>query len=54
MAGMRDKVIHDYLGVNLHIVWETVEKRVPDLAGKIGVILSHPDTGADVRPDPSR
>jgi uncharacterized protein with HEPN domain len=40
MAGMRDKVIHDYLGVNLEIVWETVETRVPRLLEQIDVILA--------------
>jgi uncharacterized protein with HEPN domain len=31
MAGMRDKVIHEYFGVNLKYVWETVRKRIPEL-----------------------
>ncbi|MGC8831783.1 MAG: DUF86 domain-containing protein [Thermoproteota archaeon] len=31
MAGMRDKVIHEYFGVNLKYVWETVGKRIPGL-----------------------
>ena len=30
MAGMRDKVIHEYFGVDLDIVWKTI-KRLPDL-----------------------
>jgi len=42
MAGMRDKLIHDYLGVNLQIVWDTVEKRVPDLLKKIDAISGDP------------
>ncbi|MGE5341791.1 MAG: DUF86 domain-containing protein [Candidatus Omnitrophota bacterium] len=25
MAGMRDKMIHEYFGVNLKIVWQTIE-----------------------------
>jgi hypothetical protein len=28
---MRDKVIHDYFGVNLEIVWAVVQKELPKL-----------------------
>jgi uncharacterized protein with HEPN domain len=31
MAGMRDKLIHAYFGVNLPLVWETVKKDLPRL-----------------------
>jgi len=31
MAGMRDKVAHEYFGVNLKYVWETVKERIPEL-----------------------
>ena len=29
MAGMRDKLIHDYLDVDLDVVWKTVEVDLP-------------------------
>lgn len=31
MAGMRDKLIHVYFGVNLAVVWETIQKDIPTL-----------------------
>jgi uncharacterized protein with HEPN domain len=31
MAGMGDKVAHEYFGVNLKYVWETVKERIPEL-----------------------
>ena len=43
MAGMRDKVIHNYFGVNLDIVWQTVGNRVPDLLAKITSLLQTMD-----------
>ncbi len=29
IAGMRDKLIHGYSGVNLRVVWETVKNDIP-------------------------
>jgi uncharacterized protein with HEPN domain len=31
MAGMRDRVIHDYLGVDYEIVWDVVKNKAPSL-----------------------
>lgn len=31
MAGMRDRVIHDYLGVDYEIVWDVVKNKAPAL-----------------------
>ena len=39
IAGMRDKVIHDYFGVDLEIVWAAVEKDLPPLARAIHDLL---------------
>ncbi len=40
IAGMRDKVIHDYFGVNLEIVWAVVEKDLPQLMSAIRDLLA--------------
>ncbi len=39
IAGMRDKVIHGYFGVDLHIVWETAIHTIPMLRPKISEII---------------
>ncbi|OYT53958.1 MAG: hypothetical protein B6U72_04190 [Candidatus Altiarchaeales archaeon ex4484_2] len=39
MAGMRDKVIHEYFGVDKQVVWETVKHDIPDLKSLIKKIL---------------
>jgi uncharacterized protein with HEPN domain len=39
MAGMRDKLIHEYFGVNLRIVWDAVQKDIPPLKPFFAKIL---------------
>ena len=39
MAGMRDKLIHSYFGVDYPLVWETVKKRLPQVAAETRNIL---------------
>ena len=31
MAGMRDRLIHDYMGVDYSIVWDVVKNKIPNL-----------------------
>lgn len=31
MAGMRDKLIHEYFGIDYEILWETIKHRIPEL-----------------------
>lgn len=40
MAGMRDKLIHDYFGVDLQVVWETAMEEAPALEAEIRSILA--------------
>lgn len=35
IAGMRNRLIHGYINVNLQIVWDTVEKVLPDFLAKV-------------------
>jgi len=39
IAGMRDKLIHQYFGVNLDLVWETIKNRLPEFKKQISKIL---------------
>lgn len=39
ICGMRDKLIHDYFGVDLKAVWQAVKEDVPDLKKKLEEIV---------------
>lgn len=39
MAGMRDKLIHDYFGIDVEAVWKTVENDIPFLKSQIKNII---------------
>ncbi|MCB9082308.1 MAG: DUF86 domain-containing protein [Lewinellaceae bacterium] len=39
IAGMRDKLIHDYMGVNYGIVWDVVINLIPPLRNQLIIIL---------------
>lgn len=43
MVGMRDKLIHQYFGVNLEVVWKTATEDLPDLVPLITQILREAD-----------
>ena len=36
---MRDKLIHDYFGINLQLVWDVVERDLPVLKLKVTQLL---------------
>jgi len=43
ITGMRDKLIHEYFGVNLELVWETIKSDLPKLKEKVSRILNEKD-----------
>lgn len=40
MAGLRDVLIHDYLGIDVYIVWNVVQDELPDLKVKIESLIN--------------
>jgi len=41
ISGMRDKLIHDYIGVDLWAVWGVIEVIIPTLENQINTILKN-------------
>ncbi len=39
LAGMRDKLIHDYVGVSLEVVWRTVKEDIPAVRPRLNEML---------------
>ena len=40
MAGMRDRLIHDYMGVNYSIVWDVIKNKIPELSVQIQEVIN--------------
>ncbi len=39
LAGMRDKIIHHYFGVDYDLIWDVVNKKLPSVKTEISKIL---------------
>lgn len=50
MAGMRDRLIHDYFGVDYELVWDVAQNRIPELRRHIAEILRVHEAAASGEP----
>ncbi|MEA1999467.1 MAG: DUF86 domain-containing protein [Euryarchaeota archaeon] len=39
IAGMRDKLIHHYFGINWDIVWDVIKNKLPDMEKEIRILI---------------
>lgn len=49
MAGVRDKLIHHYFGINFDIVWEIVKEEVPEIILRVEKILEVEQINKEVK-----
>ena len=42
IIGLRNVLVHDYLGINLERIWNIIERDVPDLQRTVEAILREP------------
>lgn len=47
MAGIRDKLIHDYVSVNLEVVWKTIHEDLPPLMAQLDKIIEGRSTDSE-------
>jgi len=41
MAGMRDRLVHFYFGIDYRLVWRTIKERLPQVKPEIQRMLHH-------------
>ncbi|MSP88315.1 MAG: DUF86 domain-containing protein [Alphaproteobacteria bacterium] len=39
IAGMRDRLVHHYTGVNWDIVWDVIQAKLPELGSQLARVL---------------
>lgn len=52
MAGMRDRLVHDYFGVDYELVWDVVSTKIPSLRDRIQELLDSTPAAVEPGPDP--
>jgi len=45
LAGMRDKIVHHYFGVNWEIMWDVIKNKIPELKTRIEYMLNGLEEG---------
>ena len=40
IVGTRDKLIHEYFGVDMNVVWKTIQDDFPKLVGQLEILLA--------------
>lgn len=39
IRGMRNKLVHQYFGINMEVVWQTIQEDLPMITGELENIL---------------
>ena len=52
IAGMRDRLIHNYFAIDFEIVWDVVQNEIPTLKEKIEKIINYTKEWAFYLEDP--
>ena len=45
VVGLRHRIVHEYFGIDLEIIWQILHKDLPELKQKIMQIMSNEETG---------
>ena len=43
MSGMRDKLVHEYFGMNIKVVWKTIKEDIPSIRPLVQKLLKSID-----------
>lgn len=45
IRGMRNKLVHQYFGINMEVVWQTIQEDLPMITGELENILKNEKGG---------